>query len=132
MNTTTMKPMIPPRDGAFPWTPLPWDERFRPLSSRKPPKPSPKYVYVIGMEGSPLVKIGHSNDPKGRLATLQTGLPATLTMLWHCEGGGSLERHLHREFKAQRVRGEWFDLTPLGDPAAVVREAVQAVTGPVS
>lgn len=78
-------------------------------------------TYLIGMEGSPLTKIGKAGNPLGRLANFQTGAPGTLTLLWTCEG--DYERALHKTFKDQNVRGEWFDLTPLGDPASVVQAA---------
>lgn len=92
----------------------------------QPPAPkSAKLVstYLLGIDGSPLVKIGHTTaSPKSRMASLQTGLPMQLSLLWSCEG--NFESDLHVHFAAYRVRGEWFDLTPLGDPVDVVKVAV--------
>ncbi|MEV6131766.1 GIY-YIG nuclease family protein [Streptomyces violaceusniger] len=80
-------------------------------------------TYLVGMEGSPLVKIGFtSGDPKKRLASLQTGQPMKLSLLWSSEGNH--ESALHHRFAPHRVRGEWFDLTPLGDPVQVVEDAI--------
>lgn len=80
-------------------------------------------TYLLGIEDSPLVKIGHTTvNPKSRMAALQTGLPMQLSLLWFCEG--DFESDLHVHFDAYRVRGEWFDLTPLGDPIEVVKAAV--------
>ncbi|CAK7279212.1 GIY-YIG nuclease family protein [Streptomyces misionensis] len=81
-------------------------------------------VYVVGAEGLDAVKIGTTTDVGKRLSSLQTGLPLSLSVLWTCEGGRNLERALHEEFRAYRQRGEWFDLTRLGDPVSVVHEAV--------
>ncbi|MFE5523459.1 GIY-YIG nuclease family protein [Streptomyces virginiae] len=90
------------------------------------PRQSPQ-TYVIGMEGSPLVKIGTAANPNSRLATLQTGQPAPLSLLWTCEGDRALEKAVHVRLAAYRTRGEWFDLTALGDPVDAVRAAVKAV-----
>jgi hypothetical protein len=58
---------------------------------------------------------------------MQTGLPTVLSLLWTCLGGRDLERALHERFAPHRVRGEWFDLTPIGDPVEVVRAAVAEI-----
>lgn len=82
-------------------------------------------IYVIAPETSCVVKIGYtSNKPAGRIGTLQTGNPERLVVRWATEGEESLERHLHAVFKDYRVRGEWFDLSPLGDPVQAVRDEV--------
>jgi Meiotically up-regulated gene 113 len=86
---------------------------------------SKRHTYLIGAEGSHLVKIGYAVDPKKRLAMLQTGQPLTLSLLWSCHGDH--EQALHRRFAEHRVRGEWFDLTPLGDPVQAVQAAVEEI-----
>jgi len=63
------------------------------------------------------VKIGIANDPKSRLATLQTGNPRPLALYWHFPMidrpmAAGLEQYLHEQHKACRLAGEWFDLTP--------------------
>ena len=83
----------------------------------------PVSTYLLGVDGSPLVKIGHTTaSPKSRMASLQTGLPMKLSLLWSYEGDFEAALHLH--FAPYRVRGEWFDLTPLGDAIDVVKAAV--------
>lgn len=93
-----------------------------------PPPPASKpskaaHTYLLGIEGSPLVKIGHTTvSPKARMAALQTGQPMQLSLLWSCEGNFEADLHVH--FAPYRVRGEWFDLTSLGDAIDVVKAAV--------
>ncbi|WP_331728809.1 GIY-YIG nuclease family protein [Streptomyces canus] len=87
-------------------------------------------VYVIGGPGLPYVKIGTSGDPEARLRQLQSGSPVPLSVLWSTPGDTALERELHARFAAHRAHGEWFDLTPLGDPVSVVREAAREAALP--
>lgn len=78
------------------------------------------------MEDSPLTKIGQTTGTlKSRLAQLQTGQPAQLLPLLDVEG--DYEAALHARFAGYRVRGEWFDLMPLGDPATAVTDALAAL-----
>lgn len=93
-----------------------------------PPLPKQKatgaksHTYLVAAEGSPLVKIGIAKDPMRRLRELQTGQPMELRLLWSV--AGNYENDLHVHFAAYRMRGEWFDLTSLGDPIDVVKAAV--------
>ncbi|MEU7295157.1 GIY-YIG nuclease family protein [Streptomyces exfoliatus] len=90
----------------------------------KVPMPRSWRTYLLGMEDSKLTKIGKTTDTfKARVASLQTGQPARLRPL--LEVDGDYERALHMRFAPYRMRGEWFDLTPLGDPVTVVVEALQ-------
>lgn len=82
-------------------------------------------TYMIGAEGSNLVKIGWAKEPKNRVSYLQIGSPLLLALLWSDEG--PYEGPLHQRFKDYRVRGEWFDLTSLGDPVEVVTAAVEEI-----
>lgn len=86
------------------------------------------YTYLVGIEGSPLVKIGHAKDPRKRLRFLQTGHPMLLSLLWTYPV--NYETALHDRFDHCRVRGEWFDLTPVGDPVAVVDLTVRYLAAP--
>jgi hypothetical protein len=96
----------------------------RPRKGR--PAQGPVTTYVIGIEGSHLVKIGYTSaKPNERRIALQTGLPFDLTLLWSAPG--DFETRLHDMFDEYRVRGEWFDLTNLGDPVEVVRSAVAEI-----
>jgi hypothetical protein len=86
-------------------------------------------IYVIAARGTAAVKIGHTIDPTERLGQLQTGNAAELQLLWTCRGDRRLEGHLHAVFHRYRVRGEWFDLSPLGDAVRTVQDAVRTATG---
>lgn len=71
-------------------------------------------VYFIG-DGRGHIKIGCSNNPGARIATLQTGTVSTLELLATMRGGREEESCLHGMFTASRVTGEWFRRTELLD-----------------
>ncbi|GLZ28065.1 hypothetical protein Lesp02_02550 [Lentzea sp. NBRC 105346] len=76
----------------------------------------PDYVYVIGGNECPRVKIGHSKAPEHRLSEFKTGFPYRMKVLWKHGGGLRLERALHGRFAAERRELEWFEF---GDTDAV-------------
>jgi hypothetical protein len=115
-----------------------WDDRCPPIEPAPdipipPPRPGrgrtgkgTDRTYVLGIEGAQPVKIGYTGgEPSERLRALQTGLPFELTLLWSTPG--DFESQLHDMFAEYRVRGEWFDLTSLGDPVQVVRSTVRQI-----
>jgi predicted GIY-YIG superfamily endonuclease len=74
-------------------------------------------VYVISALGTPLLKIGMSNNVQRRLARLSTASPHPLKVMaiFECHSrrdAHDLESTLHRVFKEQRANGEWFNVTP--------------------
>lgn len=74
------------------------------------------YVYAIRAGEDGPVKIGTTiNDPRRRLAELQTGAHEQLSLIWHYFGGLLAERHLHAMFADFRLRGEWFDFGDMSD-----------------
>ncbi|MFF9861110.1 GIY-YIG nuclease family protein [Streptomyces tendae] len=116
------------------------DERFQPVpparqaqvlarvsrAPRRRKRPVTHMTYVIGIEAAPFVKIGYTGGrPEVRLRALQTGQPMQLSLLWSCSG--DYEAALHTRFAAYRHRGEWFDLSSLGDPVEVVAAAVEEI-----
>lgn len=58
-------------------------------------------------------KIGKSNDPQGRLASLQTASPYKLKLLhvFKADNASAAEETLHHNFHNVRQNGEWFMLT---------------------
>lgn len=78
----------------------------------------PVYFIQQGEDGP--VKIGYGEDPKIRLGQLQIGNPEPLRIIRVLDAGQEAEAFLHRKFKRQRLRGEWFsyhpDMARIGDP----------------
>jgi Meiotically up-regulated gene 113 len=68
-------------------------------------------VYFI-RAGTGHVKIGYSRDPKGRLRGLQSAQSTAMVLLRTIDGDQGVERWLHRQFGAYRIRGEWFTFHP--------------------
>lgn len=73
------------------------------------------YLYCISTDQG-LCKFGYSQDPQGRLRSLQTGSADPLFLVETVavpEAGSArhFERSLHAEFSHLRVRGEWFRCT---------------------
>lgn len=71
----------------------------------------PRYVYVIGGEGSPL-KIGFSMFPDGRRSELQCGNPVALSVLFTLRlsltEARRVERATHVLLRERRIKNEWF------------------------
>lgn len=93
------------------------------------PLPAQAYVYVIGADDGPQ-KIGVANDPKGRLSIFQVGNPTTLVISAAepvtREQAFAVEHYAHQLLKERRVRGEWFDVSPI-EAIDAVRLAIDAV-----
>jgi len=71
-------------------------------------------IYFI-VQSDEYVKIGYTSSRltiERRLADLQVGNPYELTVCAIEDGDISHELYLHRMFKHDRVRGEWFRLNP--------------------
>jgi hypothetical protein len=85
------------------------------------------YVYAIGMEGSPLIKIGWARSPEKRLAQLQTGQPYQLELLYQLltEQPRRVEGCLHRML-GDRYRGEWFERPERALPEVFLEAAEHA------
>lgn len=84
------------------------------------------FIYVIGGEATPFVKIGIARDPLGRIRQLQTGSPQTLALLrrWGPmprKVAVRLEGDAHFILGDFREQGEWFRVT--------AEEAAHAVWG---
>lgn len=68
-------------------------------------------VYVIKCNNS--YKIGQTISLKKRMQSLKAIIPEQLELVIKIEGVDhrAFERFLHLKFKAQRLRGEWFNLS---------------------
>lgn len=65
-------------------------------------------IYLIADKTNNLCKMGFSNDPKKRLAALQTSNPFDLSLEVVLDIPNPAEKIIHKKFNRYRVRGEWF------------------------
>ena len=82
------------------------------------------YVYVISA-GSDRHKIGISEHPESRLATLQVGSAETLRLSYKQEADNApgAEKRAHSELWSFHIRGEWFGCSE-GQAISMVRLAI--------
>ena len=83
-------------------------DKPKPASRRLDPE---LYLYLMKCGHTGHYKIGISKTPKKRESTLQSEKPS-ITMVGAWKGSGFYERPWHQYFKDQRLRGEWFSLSP--------------------
>lgn len=80
----------------------------------EPPPAAGDFVYVVSGDHG-LVKIGISNSPLARLATLQTASPYRLRLAFSapaCGNAFEVEQAAHAILSAHRASGEWFAVSP--------------------
>lgn len=80
-------------------------------TGRKPTKRKVQSLYLLKNRRNGYYKIGVSFDPSKRTITLQAEDPDVI-LIRSWENKGSREREWHRHFWRERLRGEWFQLTP--------------------
>lgn len=69
----------------------------------------PGFVYFMQMLSPDLpIKIGWTCRPETRKQTLLTASPYEIELLHVMPGDIALERRLHKRFRKDRIRGEWF------------------------
>ncbi|MDQ0376613.1 GIY-YIG nuclease family protein [Amycolatopsis thermophila] len=83
----------------------------------------PTNLYVIGVPGESLVKIGIAKDVRARVKQLRNGSGKPLEVLWHATGSWRIEQQLHAEFSRYRTHGEWFEFRGRRDPVGLVKRA---------
>lgn len=70
------------------------------------------FIYYVMSSETCRMKIGFTRGhPIKRLKSLQTGSPTKLGVVAYHPGDEETERKLHAEFKADRLHGEWFDIS---------------------
>jgi hypothetical protein len=70
------------------------------------------YVYLLKNNILGGYKIGITTAPRSRFKALAVGTKATLIGYWQLDAYRELEKHLHKQYAAQRVpQSEWFNLT---------------------
>ena len=67
-------------------------------------------VYFVQDMRKSLIKIGYSNKVSARLQVLRSQF-GLVRLLATTEGMAERERELHKRFHADRVKGEWFDMS---------------------
>ena len=70
-------------------------------------------IYFIQSGGDGPIKIGRASNLAKRVAELQCGNPSPLVILASIHGGYDVETRFHRHLSAHRLRGEWFEPSPL-------------------
>jgi hypothetical protein len=70
----------------------------------------PSRVYFI--ELNEFVKIGFTQSVKMRVMQIQYASPYKVKLLHATPGGKAEEEFIHAMFEADRVRGEWFRMSP--------------------
>lgn len=91
----------------------------------------PTCVYVFGLREQPgFVKIGVAHKVEWRMEDIQAANPFTIELIASvrccCKKfAHQNERDLHRLFKVQRIRGEWFRLSE--DEIASLQRTLQSV-----
>ncbi len=77
------------------------------------PTDDTEFVYLIRMGRHKIYKIGKSNDPQGRLDSLQSANPHKLKLLhvFRADNASAAEESLHHVLHKQRTEGEWFRLS---------------------
>lgn len=69
-------------------------------------------VYLVQAGDGGPIKIGYAHNLRHRLAVLQTGNHVELRVIgWIENGSRSVERAVHVELAADRLRGDWFNPT---------------------
>jgi predicted GIY-YIG superfamily endonuclease len=85
-----------------------------------------KFVYVIGTATGPL-KIGIANDPRSRLASIQSGSYVKLLVQYFIAALPSdalrIERAAHKALSKHRLSGEWFNVSCETAKAAILKAA---------
>jgi hypothetical protein len=84
------------------------------------------YVYLLGNKKLEYYKIGLTRSletPDFRFQTIQQGVPFELDVLhyWFASHAQSFEKLVHHEYKAKKIRGEWFRFTADELPEVVAK-----------
>lgn len=69
-------------------------------------------VYFVEAKRLGVVKIGRTTEMERRLSRLQVASPVELELLLTIPGGRTEEKALHEKHAGDRVRGEWFRISP--------------------
>jgi hypothetical protein len=85
--------------------------------------PTGEYVYLIqDTSVTGYFKIGKTNNPSRRMYDFGVLLPMQVKVIHviPCQNMSRLEAELHRQYRDQRINGEWFALSP--DDIAYIKQ----------
>ena len=70
------------------------------------------YLYAIGLDDSPLIKIGHSKNPDARIRQIQPFIPFPIYKIFSIEASKPVqsERCAHIMMHHFKAWGEWYDI----------------------
>ena len=70
------------------------------------------FLYVLYGDGTSYIKIGSTDNVSTRIASLQTGCPHRLNLLFSvfCDDARGLESLMHTYFAEYHMHGDWFHL----------------------
>lgn len=83
-------------------------------------------VYFATIREQNVVKIGCSFEPESRLKEIQVGCPYPVRIEATLPGSHEEEKALHRRFADDRLRGEWFTITPMIDAVMAAARRAEA------
>lgn len=87
------------------------------------------YLYVVGPRGGDVVKIGRAQDVRSRLSGLQIGqwqeieILETVSLPWRAVKAA--EALTHKRLATDRLRGEWFKVSPERAAGVALHAATQ-------
>lgn len=97
-----------------------------PAGVLSPSKAMVRSIYVMGCEGHDFIKVGFSNNIKGRLQALNAASPWPVFLIFSVGLVGKhaykVEHDIHHRLSDKRANGEWFKADPEQVVAAVIEE----------
>lgn len=65
-------------------------------------------VYFFKESAMNAIKIGRSQNVRGRFDQIRNGMPQDLEFLGYMDGSAAKEKEIHAKFSHLKLKGEWF------------------------
>lgn len=75
------------------------------------PREESSFIYFIQSGKDGPIKIGTTNNVESRLGDIRVLNPQKIKLLKSIKGTQKYEKEIHRKFKNDRIKGEWFRLS---------------------